>query len=98
MSATLFNNIELLPPDALFGIKQRYGQDQRATKVDLGIGAYRDDNGKPWVLPSVKAAEKLIHNDSSYNHEYLGITGLPSKGKSPFSSLDSQKWPCGWPK
>ncbi|CAI4619284.1 CQS_1a_G0034340.mRNA.1.CDS.1 [Saccharomyces cerevisiae] len=78
MSATLFTNIELLPPDALFGIKQRYGQDQRVTKVDLGIGAYRDDNGKPWVLPSVKAAEKLIHNDSSYNHEYLGITGLPS--------------------
>lgn len=25
-------------------------------KVNLGIGAYRDDNGKPWVLPAVKKA------------------------------------------
>ena len=23
-------------------------------KVNLGVGAYRDDNNKPWVLPVVK--------------------------------------------
>lgn len=77
MSLTLLNNIQQLPPDALFGIKQRYTQDSRANKVDLGIGAYRDDKGKPWVLPSVRSAEKLIHEDPNYNHEYLGINGLP---------------------
>lgn len=77
MSQTLFNNIEQLPPDALFGIRQRLSQDSRAVKVDLGIGAYRDDNGKPWVLPSVRSAEKLIQQDPNYNHEYLGINGLP---------------------
>lgn len=77
MSLNLLNNIQQLPPDALFGIKQRYVQDNRAHKVDLGIGAYRDDKGKPWVLPSVRAAEKLIHEDPNYNHEYLGINGLP---------------------
>ena len=78
MSATIFNNIEELPADALFGIKQRYNQDTRATRVDLGIGAYRDDQGKPWVLPSVRMAERAIQEDPSYNHEYLGINGLPS--------------------
>lgn len=77
MSQTIFNNIEQLPPDALFGIKQRLAQDSRTVKVDLGIGAYRDDKGKPWVLPSVRSAEKLIHEDPAYNHEYLGINGLP---------------------
>lgn len=77
MSATIFNNLEELPADGLFAVKQRYGQDTRSPKVDLGIGAYRDDNGKPWVLPSVRKAEKLIHEDPSYNHEYLGINGLP---------------------
>ncbi|CCD25007.1 aspartate transaminase AAT2 NDAI_0E01910 [Naumovozyma dairenensis CBS 421] len=76
MSATIFNNIEQLPPDALFGIKQRYSKDTRSHKVDLGIGAYRDNNGKPWVLPSVKLAEHSIHSDPSYNHEYLNISGL----------------------
>ena len=76
MSRTLLNNLELLPADALFSIKQRYTQDSREVKVDLGIGAYRDNNGNPWVLPSVKAAEKLIQADPNYNHEYLGINGL----------------------
>ncbi|SCU90146.1 LANO_0D07756g1_1 [Lachancea nothofagi CBS 11611] len=78
MSRTLFNDIDLLPPDSLFNIKQRLSQDSRPVKVDLGIGAYRDDNGKPWVLPSVREAEKVIQKDPSYNHEYLGIGGLTS--------------------
>lgn len=77
-SKTIFNNVEQLPADALFGVKQRLSQDPRETKVDLGIGAYRDNNGKPWVLPSVHEAEKLIREDPSYNHEYLGIAGLTS--------------------
>lgn len=75
---TILNNIEQLPADALFGIKQRYTQDNRGVKVDLGIGAYRDNSGKPWVLPSVKLAEQKIHSHpETYNHEYLPITGLP---------------------
>ncbi|CEP63592.1 aspartate transaminase AAT2 LALA0_S08e06106g [Lachancea lanzarotensis] len=78
MSKTIFNNVALLPPDALFNIKQRMSQDSRKMKVDLGIGAYRDDSGKPWVLPSVREAEKLIQEDPDYNHEYLNITGLTS--------------------
>lgn len=76
MSCTIFNNVEQLPPDALFGIKQRLSQDPRPVKVDLGIGAYRDDSGKPWVLPSVREAEEVIRQDPGYNHEYLGISGL----------------------
>lgn len=78
MSQTILNNVELLPADALFDIKQRLAKDTRSVKVDLGIGAYRDDQGKPWVLPSVRSAERLVHEDPNYNHEYLGITGLPN--------------------
>lgn len=70
-------NIQQLPPDPLFGLKARYTADARENKVDLGIGAYRDNSGKPWILPSVKLAENLIQNSASYNHEYLPITGLP---------------------
>ncbi|CDO96184.1 unnamed protein product [Kluyveromyces dobzhanskii CBS 2104] len=78
MSKTIFNNIEELPGDALFAIKQRLAEDSRTFKVDLGIGAYRDESGKPWVLPAVRKAESLIHADPSFNHEYLGIAGLPA--------------------
>lgn len=77
MSAFSLKDIPQLPPDPLFGLKARFSKDDRSDKVDLGIGAYRDDKGKPWVLPSIKAAEKLLQNDPNYNHEYLGIAGLP---------------------
>jgi len=42
----------------------------------LGVGAYRTDEGKPWVLPVVREAEILLANDESQNHEYLPILGF----------------------
>ncbi|KAL9098992.1 MAG: hypothetical protein Q9163_005447 [Psora crenata] len=35
-----------------------------------------DDNGKPYVLPTVKAAEKKV-TQSDLDKEYAGITGVP---------------------
>lgn len=75
-SSHVFSTIPEIPADALFALKARYTADTRTQKVDLGIGAYRDANGKPWVLPSVREAEKLIHQDPEYNHEYLAIAGF----------------------
>lgn len=46
------------PEDPLFGLMAAYRRDTDSKKVDLGIGAYRDNNGKPWVLPVVK---KVCH-------------------------------------
>lgn len=42
------------PEDPLFGLMAAFRRDTDPNKVDLGIGAYRDDNAKPWVLPVVK--------------------------------------------
>lgn len=75
-------NIKELPPDPLFGLKARYTSDSRTDKVDLGIGAYRDNNGKPWILPAVKQAEAKLINDPNYNHEYLAIEGYGDFVKS----------------
>lgn len=38
--------------------------------MSLGIGAYRDDFGKPYIFPVVKQAEKLIVDDESLDKEY----------------------------
>ncbi|KAJ5673765.1 Aspartate aminotransferase cytoplasmic [Penicillium macrosclerotiorum] len=64
------------PEDPLFGLMKAYREDPSDKKVDLGIGAYRDNNAKPWILPVVKKADDAIHNDPSLNHEYLSIGGL----------------------
>jgi aspartate aminotransferase len=46
-------------------------------KVNVGVGAYRDDAGLPYVLPCVREAEQIIAS-KNMNHEYLGIAGDPA--------------------
>ncbi|KAL1638956.1 Aspartate aminotransferase, cytoplasmic [Diplodia intermedia] len=65
------------PEDPLFGLMAAYRADTDPKKVDLGIGAYRDNTAKPWVLPVVKKADEILRNDPELNHEYLPIAGLP---------------------
>ncbi|KAK6536609.1 Aspartate aminotransferase, cytoplasmic [Arthrobotrys megalospora] len=76
--ASAFESIPMAPTDPLFGLMAAYRADTFEKKVDLGIGAYRDDNAKPWILPVVKKAEDRIRNDPAQNHEYLPIAGLAS--------------------
>ncbi|KAJ5725656.1 Aspartate aminotransferase [Penicillium malachiteum] len=71
------STVAAAPEDPLFGLMKAYREDPSDKKVDLGIGAYRDNNAKPWVLPVVKKADDAIHNDPNLNHEYLSIGGLP---------------------
>jgi len=47
----------------------------------IGVGAYRDDAGKPYVLPSVKTAENRVVN-GGLDKEYAGITGVPAFTKA----------------
>ena len=65
------------PEDPLFGLMAAYRADTFDKKVDLGIGAYRDDNARPWILPVVRKADDILHSDPDLNHEYLPIAGLP---------------------
>ncbi len=70
-----FGGVAPAPPDAIFGIKDKYRKDTNPNKINLSVGAYRDDNGKPYVLDVVREAEQLLVKDSSLNKEYLGIDG-----------------------
>lgn len=42
------------PPDPILGLTERFKADTHPNKVNLGVGAYRDDETKPFILPSVK--------------------------------------------
>jgi len=73
--ASFFSGVEPAPPDAIFGIKDQYKKDTAANKINLSVGAYRDNNGKPYILDVVRKAEELLLQDKSLNKEYLGIDG-----------------------
>jgi len=51
------DTVPLAPEDPLFGMMAAFRRDEFDQKVDLGIGAYRDNNAKPWVLPVVKKVQ-----------------------------------------
>jgi len=36
------------------GITEAFKADKDLHKINLGVGAYRDENGKPYVLNAVK--------------------------------------------
>merc|ERR1712025_160666 len=80
-ASSWWSNVEMGPPDAILGITEAFKRDTDPNKMNLGVGAYRDDAGKPYVLPSVRQAEAIIQG-SSMDKEYLGITGLASFTKA----------------
>lgn len=66
------------PPDPIIGLNEAYAKDDFPQKVNIGVGAYRNDNGKAYVLPCVMEAERRIMSmldDGKLDHEYAGITG-----------------------
>jgi len=76
---SFFSEIQAAPPVEVFQLTADYNADQTATKVSLGAGAYRDENGKPWVLPVVKKVERQLAEDveaNLINHEYLPVLGF----------------------
>ena len=63
------------PIDPILGINEQYLADTNPDKINLVVGAYRTDEGKAWVLPSVREAEIKVMEDVNYNHEYGPIAG-----------------------
>ncbi|KAK5092403.1 aspartate transaminase aat1 [Exophiala xenobiotica] len=79
--ASTWSGVKQGPPDAILGITEAFKADSFPEKINLGVGAYRDDKGKPYVLPSVRTAEEKVVS-SKLDKEYAGITGVPSFTKA----------------
>ena len=65
------------PADPILGLNDAFKKEENPKKVLLGMGAYRDDDGKPYILPCVRRAEEIIL-EKGMDHEYLPISGLDS--------------------
>lgn len=68
-------HVKMGPKDPILGVQEAFKASANPEKISVGVGAYRDDDGKPVVLPSVKEAERRVVADNLDN-EYLPITGL----------------------
>lgn len=61
-------------PDPLLSLIPLYNADPRPTKIDLGVGVYRDEHGATPVFQAVKAAETVLLRDQA-TKAYLGPEG-----------------------
>lgn len=64
----------MAPPDPILGTALAYKADTSKDKMNLGIGAYRDDNEKPYPFKCVMKVEKEIL-EAKMDKEYLPIDG-----------------------
>ena len=75
MSTGLFSSLPTPVPDLVFKL-DAMAKAAPSPSMNLVIGAYRDENGKPYVLPAVRKAEIAIVTEGTYNKEYLPIDGF----------------------
>eukprot|EP00803_Ostreobium_quekettii_P005741 evm.model.scf_1035.3 EVM.evm.TU.scf_1035.3 scf_1035:44608-49511(-) len=72
---SVWAHIPEAPADPILGLNEAFKADPHPSKLNLGVGAYRTEDGKPLVLNVVRKAEMALVTDPNSNKEYLGIAG-----------------------
>ena len=65
------------PQDKILQLIALYRDDPRPTKIDLGVGVYKDATGLTPVMRAVKAAEKQLWEVET-TKTYTGLAGEPA--------------------
>lgn len=70
--ASPWTSYEMAPFDPIIGLTEQFKMDDYPQKVNVGVGAYRTDEGLPYVLPCVREAERRLM-EADHDMEYSGI-------------------------
>jgi aspartate aminotransferase len=70
----MFERLEPVAPDGILSLLAAYRADPDPSKVDLGIGVYRDERGETPVPEAVRSAESALHAGQT-TKAYVGPTG-----------------------
>lgn len=72
---SMFQHIQAAPADPILGLGEAFKAEQRAGKINLGIGVYKDAAGNTPIVKAVKEAEtRLLAKENTKN--YLTIDGI----------------------
>lgn len=70
----MFETLTKAPGDKILALMGEYAADPRPTKIDLGVGVYKDETGVTAVMSAVRKAEqRILENEKTKT--YLGIAG-----------------------
>ncbi len=73
----MFETLTPEAPDKILSLMAAFRADPRATKIDLGVGVYKDADGRTPVMRAVKAAERKLW-ETEATKTYTGLAGEPA--------------------
>ncbi|MFT6530895.1 MAG: aromatic-amino-acid transaminase [Limimaricola cinnabarinus] len=73
----MFEHLTDQPADKILALMSAYKADPRDTKIDLGVGVYKDANGRTPIMRAVKAAERRLL-ETEDTKSYTALAGDPA--------------------
>lgn len=70
----MFESLTAPPPDKIIQLIQKFREDPREQKIDLGVGVYKNANGITPVMEAVKEAELRLWNTQT-TKTYTSLVG-----------------------
>lgn len=70
----MFETLQPAPADKIIALIGLYRADPRPGKIDLGVGVYKDRDGKTPVMRALREAEKRLLQGQD-TKTYLGLPG-----------------------
>ena len=73
----MLTDLKPQPADKILALVQAFREDPRNNKIDLGVGVYRDAEGKTPVMRAVKVAERRLVEEQE-TKAYTTLAGDPA--------------------
>ncbi len=70
----MLENLQAAPGDSLIALMGAIRADPHSDKIDVGVGVYRDEQGRTPVMKAVKEAEQVLFNVQE-TKAYVGLAG-----------------------
>ena len=73
----MFETLKSQPADKILALMQKFREDPRESKIDLGVGVYKNAQGVTPVMRAIKAAEHKLWEEQT-SKSYVGLVGDPA--------------------
>ncbi|GAA6208954.1 aspartate/tyrosine/aromatic aminotransferase [Cognatishimia sp. WU-CL00825] len=73
----MLSNLKAQPADKILALMAKFKEDPRSTKIDLGVGVYKNAQGVTPVMRAVKEAERRLVAEQT-SKSYVGLAGDPA--------------------
>ncbi|MEX0281912.1 MAG: aromatic amino acid transaminase [Arenibacterium sp.] len=72
----MFEQLKAQPADKILALMQMFREDPRDSKIDLGVGVYKNAEGVTPVMRAIKSAEHKLWQEQT-TKSYVGLLGDP---------------------